>query len=276
MKSGSAFFYFENGEKCIMSGLRGNATLTFGIREPLLIDFAFNGIKAPVTSQTAIGYTWAPPGFAVAATMCLAVELRVYIPAKIKTATTTTSIILKYTDGLDSYFEATAGVDKVICDVGSSVWETRLINTWTYATQTAAVTAFTGDPADDSLCYLQRNICIPNTLTIDPGHVYTKLDCMNEADGWVGSRLTSRESTVTWDRYFRSFVDYRLLQKAAFVEMWAIAGSTRGNKVAVCIPNVFHQEHELDLGGEFGMVNMTGGAYSNSVAGNDEMYLTFL
>ena len=275
-KSGSAFFYFPNGEKLVLSGLRGNPTFTLGIREPMLIDFEFMGIKAPVTSQAAIGYSWAPPDFDIIPEVCLAVEMRVFIPALVKTGSSTTSVLLKNLDGSASYFEATDAVDKLIVDVGSSVYETKTITTWTYATQTATVPTLGGSPAENAHAYIQRTICIPGELKIDPGHVFTKLECMAATDGWVSQHITDRNPVITWDQYFKSFVDYRLLQQAAFVELWAVLGDTRGNKIALCIPNVFRQEYELDLGGEFGMINMTASAFSDNTTGNNEIYLTFL
>jgi hypothetical protein len=81
---------------------------------------------------------------------------------------------------------------------------------------------------------------------------------------------------VDWQTYFKSFVDARILEQADFVDLWAIWGSTAGNKIAINVPNVFRQTFELDLGGEVGKVNIGGGSYANSVAGNDEMYLGFL
>lgn len=275
-KSGSAFFYFPNGEKLVLSGLRGNPVFTLGIREPMLIDFEFTGIKAPATSKADVGYTWAPPDFAVIPEVCLAVEMRAYIPALIKTGSSTTSVLLKNLDGSASAFEATNTVDKLIVDVGSGVYETKTITTWNYDTQTAIVPTLGGAPAADANAYIQRTICVPKTLTIDPGHVFTLIECMSATDGWVSQHITDRKPKITWDEYFKSFIGYRLLQQAAFVEFWAVLGDTRGNKIALCIPNVFRQEYELDLGGEFGMVKMTAGAYANDATGNNEIYLTFL
>jgi hypothetical protein len=275
-KSGSAFFYFPNGEKAILSGLKGNPTFTFAIRQPMVIDFAFQGIKSPVTSQTAIGYTWAPPDFLVVPPVCLGIELRVYIPALVKTGTTTTSVLLKKLDGSASYFEATDAVDKLIVDVGSSVYETKTIATWTYATQAATCTALSGAPAANAPAYIQRTICVPDTLTLNPGHAFTRIECMAATDGWISTQVSDRVPEISWSQYFKSFVDYRLLQDAAFVELWAILGITRGNKIAMCVPNLFRQNFELDLGGEFGMVNMTGSAFADGVAGNEEMYLTLM
>lgn len=275
-KSGSAFFYMPNGEKIVLSGLKGNPTFTLGIREPMLIDFEFAGIKAPVTSQAAIGYTWAPPDFAIIPEVCLAVEMRVFIPALVKTGSSVTDVLLKNLDGSASYFEATNAVDKLIVDVGSSVYETKTITTWTYSTQTAVVPTLGGAPAANAHAYIQRTICVPNTLTIDPGHVFTRMDCMSATDGWVSQQITDRNPSVTWDQYFKSFVDYRLLQQAAFVELWAVLGDTRGNKIALCVPNVFRQEYEIDLGGDFGMQSITAGAYADDATGNNEIFLTFL
>jgi hypothetical protein len=275
-KSGTVFFYFQNGEKLTISGLKGNPVFTLGIREPMLIDFEFTGIKAPATSQTAIGYTWSPPDFLIIPEVCLVVEMRAYIPALVKTGSTATSILLKNLDGSASSFDAADAVDKLIVDIGSGVYVTKTITTWNYSTQTATVPTVGGSPSAGANAYIQRTICIPKTLTIDPGHVFTRIECMAATDGWVSQQLTDRNPKISWDTYFKSFLDYRLLQQAATVEFWAVLGDTRGNKVALCIPNVFRQEFELDLGGEYGMVSLTGSAYANDSSGNNEMYLTFL
>lgn len=71
-------------------------------------------------------------------------------------------------------------------------------------------------------------------------------------------------------------MEFNILKNSIFTELWCIVGSTRGNKIAICAPNVFRQEYELDLGGDFGMVSINAGSYTQSVAGNDELFLTFL
>jgi hypothetical protein len=281
-KSGSGFFYFQNGEKLVMSGARGNARFTLGIRQPMLIDFAMQGIVIPAVSQTSIGYTWAPPDFAIVPPMCLGVALHVYIPALVGAGASSTSVPLTYPDGSTAYYEATDAVanptnpDQLIVDVGSSVYETKDIATWTYSTQTATCTALGGTPSEGNNAYIRRIICIPDTLIFDAGHIYTRLDCMSATSGWSGQRLTGREATVEWSEYFKSFVDFRLLQQADFIELHAVVGSTSGNKIAICAPNILRETYNPNFGGEYIMNSIAGGAYSNLTAGNDEMFLTFL
>jgi hypothetical protein len=282
MASGTGFWYFENGEKLSISGNRGNPVFNLAIRQPIAVDFAMTACVEPVHSQTPIGYVWAPPGLLIMPPMCLGVDIKVYIPAKVAAGATTTSIPLKTTGGLTSYFEATDAVansvapDQLIVDVGSGVWETKSIATWTDATQTATCTALGSAPAENQNAYIQRTICVNDALSFDPGHTVTRFDCMDSASGWANSQISARETRVEWSSYFRSFIDLRLQEQAAFTELWAIAGTTRGNKIAICCPNVFADTYELDMGGEFGTVTLGGGGHSNGLVGNQEMYVTFL
>jgi len=256
MKSGSAFLYFPNGQKVVLSGLRGNVVFTATIREPLMAEFTFSGIKAPVVTPGAIGYTPAPIGYGTAYPMVRGIFLKSYIPALVSGTPSTTSIPLTYTDGTTGeytfYGTDDNQVANLIVDVGSSVYETKPIKSFDYATQTITLAvgdALSGAPSAGANAYIEHQTCLPDTLTFDLGHVFTRLDCAQEDDGW---------------------------KKALFTELWMIVGSTRYNKFAICAPNIFRQEFELDLGGDFGMTNITAGSYTNSVAGNDELYITLL
>jgi hypothetical protein len=155
MLSGSGFFYFENGEKAILSGLKGNVIFTSAIRQPLMAEFAMLGSVAPVTSQAAIGYTPAVPGFGTAYPMCVGITLKAYIPCEVDTGATTTSIPLRYTDDSASSFEVTANTDKLIVDYnGSASYETKTITAWNYNTQTATVAALSGAPSAGNAAYI--------------------------------------------------------------------------------------------------------------------------
>lgn len=283
MSSGSGFWYFANGQKCVVSGLRGNVVFTAAIRQPLMAEFTMQGIKAPVLTPAAIGYTPAPVGWGISYPIVRGIFLKSYIPVLVGGSATTTSIPITKADGTagDFTFYGTDDnqVDKLIVDVGSSVYETQPIKSFTYATQTITLDvgdALSGAPAEDATAYIEHQTCLPDTLTFDAGHVFTRLDCAQEDDSYVGQVLTDRMATVSWSEYFADFMEANIAKNAAFTELWCIVGSTRYNKIAICAPNVFRQSYELDLGGEIGRVNIEAGAFSNSIAGNDELYVTFL
>jgi hypothetical protein len=277
MKSGTGFWYFENGQKLVLAGGRGNAVFTLAIRNPMMIDFAMQSYVDPAASTAAIGYTWAPPDFEQVPPMILGIENRVYIPAEVAAGATTESVPLRFVSNDTSYFEVDTATDKLIVDYsGSGGWETKDFATWTYATQTATCTALSGAPSEGNSAYIQRTICVNDTLKFDAGHTFTRKDCISAASGWTGQGLTKRESTYEMSKYFQSFADYHMLKQADFMELWAIAGSTSGKKIALCAPYALRQDFSLDLGGEFATTSISGGAYSNSAAGNDEMFLGFL
>ena len=285
MKSGTGFWYFENGEKKYITGCRGNVKFAWKLKQPILADFALNGCGVgPTDTQTPIGYTWLPPYLSVMPPVVMGITLKVYIPAKVKTGSSTTSVLLKTTDGLTSYFWATDAVanpsnpDRLIVDVGASVWETKDIATWTYSTQTATCTALTGAPAADQNAYIEKRLCLPEAITFDPGHTVTRYDCATSTYGWAGSQITAREATVEWGDYFKSFMPLWCQEQAMFTELWCYAGTTRGNKIVMCCPNVFNDEYTLDLGGDFGTYSTKGQALgsANGATANTEMYLTFL
>jgi hypothetical protein len=275
MKSGTARFYHQNQEIDTFTGCKGNVVFTLQIRQPMLMEFAMNGINYPLPAQAAIDYTWAPPDFLVVPQTCLSVYLRAYIPCEVAGGASTTSVPLRNIDNSTSFFEAQNAVDKLIVNTGTA-YETKTIATWTYSTQTATVTALTGAPAEGAAAYIERLICIPDTIKIDTGHTFERQECMGATYGWSGQGFVNRLPMIDWSRYFKSHEDRRLMANAAFVDFWAILGSTRGNKIALNIPNVFRQDYSLDLGGTYGMISMTGGGYTQSVAGNDEIFLTFL
>jgi hypothetical protein len=240
--------------------------------------------QGPESYETAIGYTWLPPDLAINPPVVMGITLKVYIPAHVKTGSTTTSVLLKQTDGTASYFslvDAAANPnnpDKLIVDTdGAGAWNTKDIATWTYSTQTATCTALDGAPAEDNDAYIQHRICIPDTISFDPGHTVTRYDCANADYGWDGSQITARASTVEWSSYFRSLMPEWMQTQAMFTELWARAGSTRGNIINMCMPNIFNDSYEIDFGGELGIYSTTGQAIgtSDGADANTEMYLTF-
>jgi hypothetical protein len=284
MKSGSSFTYFENGQKCILSGLKGNVTITAAVRMPLMLEFTFQGYVEPNVTPAAIGYTPAPVGFGIEYPMVRGIYFRAYYPLEVGAAATTTSIPLRNVDDTTSTMYATgtdnSGIDRLIVDVsGAGGWENKPIKTHDYATQTVTLDAgdaLSGAPTAGYSAYIEKFFCINDTISFNVGHTVTALDCQGSNNTRKGQRFTDRLTEVEWSQYFTDFSEYNELKRAAFVDLWYAVGTDRGNKMYVNVPNAFRQEYALDLGGEFGIVNMTARGVQNSIGGDDEMYITIL
>jgi hypothetical protein len=282
MKSGSHFEYFQNGEKCVHSGLKGNVIFTAAIRQPFMAQFVLQGTVAPDETPGAIGYTPAPVGFGEKYHTIRGVLFRAYYVAAVGSGATTEIVPLTFADGTTSQFQANGsdanGIDRLIVDVsGAGGWENQPLKNFTYSTQTGVVDAadaFSGAPAEGNTAYIEKVFCLNDTITFDVGHTVTRLDCQTSDSSWNGQQFTDRMPAIDWSQYFRDLTEYSLLKQADFVDMWYGVGPV-GSRVYVNIPNLFRQEHEIDLGGEYGIISMTGGGYTNTVTGNDSMYINF-
>lgn len=208
MKSGSSFTYYENGQKCVLRGLKGNVTITATVRMPLMMEFAFQGYPEPVVTPAAIGYTPSPVGFGTAYPMVRGIYFRAYYPLEVDSGATTTSIPLRNVDDTASTLYATgtdnAGIDRLIVDVsGAGGWENKPIKNHTYATQTVVLDAgdaLSGSPSAGYSAYLERFFCINDTISFNVGHTVTPLDCQGNANTRKGQRFTDRLPEVNWSQ----------------------------------------------------------------------------
>lgn len=265
--SGTGFFYTSNGAKFVFPGCRGTATLHLAVGQPLFIDWSMNALGY-IRSQGTSAYT-PTPDVTYEPPICLGITCNYIYDAIGVTGSTTESTKLSATSDL----EAAAG-DILIIDVGSSVYETKSILTWTYATQTATHAAFTGAIAADDDAYIVRNFDI-SSLDIEIAPEWEPIQAMHGTYGPIAQRAVDRSINVNWDAPFKSDYELNARDNLVAVEIFAIYGSTAGNIMALCMPNVLRRTADITFD-RLQRITPVAQSYADSYAGNNELFITYL
>lgn len=271
--SGSAFFYFDGGEKLILSGCKcTSAKLTMDVGQPMMLDMSFQALNYAFTHGTqgytpTVNITTQPP-------VCLGMTVARYYDATVVTGSTTTSVILTATPDL----EIAVGDTLIVYVAGSTSYETKTITgvSGAYgADKTLTVTALSGAPAASAQAYIKRTTTLETgaSMGINISPEVTKTADLNNSYGSTAQRYTDREVTVDMSQYLKSAYEFDARNNLAAVELWGVLGSTAGNIIAWCLPNVIRQTTEIGID-RLLMNPVTAGAYMTS--GNDEFYLGFL
>jgi len=265
--SGCGFFYFKNGTLYKFPGSRGTAKFTLEVGKPLLIDWEFGSLSYAHSQEAAlaspsVNMTTQPP-------LCLGIFAYFVYPAVGAAGSSTTSTILSATTPL----EAAIG-DTLIIDKGSSVYETKTLTGWNFSTQTATTSAFTGALSAGEDAYLRRCLEI-SKLEIEVMPEWETAMGMCNSYGQTAKIPVSRAVNITYDKHFKSDYELYARDNLESVEIFAVYGNTSGNIIAFDLPNVLRKTVEYKLDGLQGET-ITGQAYADSTAGDDEIFITYL
>jgi hypothetical protein len=264
---GTGFFYTSNGVKFVFPGSRGKATLHMAVGQPLLIDWSFNSLGY-IRSQGTSAYT-PTPDVTYKPPICLGITTNYIYEAIGAAGSTTESTKLSATSNLEA-----AASDTLIIDVGTATYEQHPILTWTYATQTATHLAFTGALAENNDAYIVRNMDI-DSLDIEIAPEWEKIEAMNGTYGAIAQRAVDRSVNVNWGAPFKSDYELNARDNLVAVEVFAIYGSTAGNIMVLCMPNILRRSADITFD-RLMRITPVAQSYADSYAGNNELFITYL
>jgi len=271
--SASAYWYFPGGEKLVMSGCKGGATLTFEVGQPLRIEFNFDALSYAAShasgSFTYNETTTTPP-------MCLGMTMKTIIEGRVAAGTSATSVVVT---GVDYDFEVAVGDTLIVYDDTATQYKTRTVTSVSGAfgaDKTCGVATLTNAPSagENVFCVRTSNDCV-RRIQVSIENEIEPAECVQPSSGRSSLQVTKRIVNIETDKYFRSM--YELLardNRVVGTELWMLLGDTAGNIIIGCIPNFVRHTAEISTD-NFMMNPLTGQAYYDA-ASNDEFFLTFL